>query len=102
MAVLERSQHPFEFFATYIEATATAPLSYLAGVNVATTATTTLSHDMIKNTFAVTIEDSNPAIVRTERKYPKPLDSFISMGARDVLNELGPMPKDEYDYYENL
>ena len=102
MAVLERLQYPFEFFAFYKEATNIDPISYMAGINVATTVTSTTPQDIMENAFAVNIVDSNLAIVQTERKYPKLLDSFISIGARDVLNELGPISKEEYDYYENL
>lgn len=30
------------------------------------------------------------------------LQPFLSLGARDILNQMGPIPKEDYDYYENL
>jgi len=35
-------------------------------------------------------------------KEPDELADFMDASARDVLNELGPISKEEYDYYENL
>jgi len=35
-------------------------------------------------------------------KAPDEFEDFINASARDVLDELGPMSKEEYDYYENL
>ncbi|MFA6375864.1 MAG: S24 family peptidase [Candidatus Paceibacterota bacterium] len=35
-------------------------------------------------------------------KVPDELAGFMDASARDILNELGPMSKEEYDYYENL